>query len=57
MDFFERKFLSLNPNEEDRKVYVHQTCATDTENIKIVDVIVQDVIMNSILSSVMIDWF
>ena len=55
LKFFEDKFVELNPNPDDRNVYVHPTCATDTENIKIVDVIVQDVIMNKILNAFLID--
>ena len=54
ISFFEAKFKELNPNPMERFVYAHATCATDTENIRIVDVVLQDTIMNSILSNIMI---
>lgn len=55
LKFFGDSFMALNPNSDDRSVYVHATCATDTENIKVVDVVVQDVIMKNILEDVMIN--
>ena len=55
LTFFGNSFQDLNPNTDERSVYVHATCATDTENIKIVDVVVQDVIMKNILDDVMIN--
>ncbi len=55
IDYFGDRFQEQNPNPEDRQVYVHPTCATDTENIKIVDTIVRDTIMSKILGSVGMD--
>ena len=55
LKFFSDRFLELNPNEDERSIYVHATCATDTENVKIVDTVVQDIIMHKILGEVMID--
>jgi len=39
----------------DRQIYVHPTCATDTENIEVVDAALQDVIMDNILRDTMIN--
>ena len=55
LKFFGDIFMALNPNEDERFVYVHPTCATDTENIKVVDVVVQDVILRNMLGNVMIN--
>ena len=46
---FQNEFEMLHPNPEDRKIYSHPTCATDTENIKIVDVVVKNIIFKNIL--------
>ena len=48
IQFFTEKFEVLN-EEDNRSVFTHATCATDTENIKIVDVIVQNIIMKMIM--------
>ena len=48
IQFFTNKFEELN-HEENREVFTHATCATDTENIKVVDVVVQDIILKSIM--------
>ena len=55
IDFFADSFTSLNPNPQERKLFIHETCATDTENIKVVNVIVQHTIMETILSNTMIN--
>jgi hypothetical protein len=52
--FFKKKFEDLNSSDE-RVVYTHATCATDTENIKVVDVAVQTVILKKILQNIMLD--
>eukprot|EP00095_Tigriopus_kingsejongensis_P008199 maker-scaffold895_size84271-snap-gene-0.23 protein:Tk08199 transcript:maker-scaffold895_size84271-snap-gene-0.23-mRNA-1 annotation:"guanine nucleotide-binding protein gq subunit alpha" len=52
--FFSEKFRSLNRFPKERDIYTHPTDATDTENIKVVDVIVQDIIMKTILSEIMV---
>ena len=48
IQFFTQKFEDMN-EEDNRSVFTHATCATDTENIKIVDVIVQNIIMKMIM--------
>lgn len=48
--FLEEKFKSLNKQEE-KTVYVHFTCATDTENIRFVFNVAKDIILNNNLSS------
>ncbi len=45
-------FRSKNPNPDDREIFVQPTCATDTENIKLVDVAVQNTITKAILENV-----
>ncbi len=55
LEFFGDRFSSLNPNPGDRSVYVHATCATDTENIQVVDAVVQDIVMQKILEDTMIN--
>ncbi len=35
LEFFGDRFSALNPNAGERSIYVHPTCATDTENIKV----------------------
>jgi len=35
LDFIKKKFLDTNKNQS-KKVFVHVTCATDTNNIKVV---------------------
>ena len=46
--FFTEKFEEMN-EEENRSVFAHATCATDTENIKIVDVVVRNLILQEIM--------
>jgi hypothetical protein len=41
-----------NPNPDEREIFVQPTCATDTENIKLVDVAVQNTITKAILENV-----
>ena len=48
IQFFTEKFEVLN-EEDNRSVFTHATCATDTENIKIVDVVVQNIILQIIM--------
>jgi hypothetical protein len=43
---------SRNPNPDEREIFVQPTCATDTENIKLVDVAVQNTITKAILENV-----
>ena len=52
IDFFKSEFLGRNEVEEvDRKVYVHETCATDEQNIRVVDVVVQATILEEIFKN------
>jgi len=46
--FIEDKFLSQNDNPQ-KLIYVHHTCATDTDQITVVFKAVQDIILTKIL--------
>ena len=48
-EYFKNLFIAQNPNPEVRDIYPHVTCATDQNNIKVVDTAVQVVIMRLIL--------
>jgi len=48
--YLEQKFKELN-RQEDKQVYTHFTCATDTENIKFVFNAAKDIILNNNLTS------
>lgn len=48
-DFILQMFVDLNP-DEDKTIYSHFTCATDTENIKFVSAAVKDTILQRNLS-------
>ncbi|KAJ3431454.1 guanine nucleotide-binding protein g(o) subunit alpha [Anaeramoeba flamelloides] len=48
-DFIRDKFVS-KCNNEDKRIYVHYTTATDSENVKIVFAMVQDIIVNKKVS-------
>ncbi|KAK8749685.1 hypothetical protein OTU49_015480, partial [Cherax quadricarinatus] len=47
-EFILRMFVELNPDPE-KIIYSHFTCATDTENIKLVFCAVKDTIMQNAL--------
>jgi len=47
------QFLSQNDNPR-KLIYVHLTCATDTENITVVFRAVQDIILNKILGTIVL---
>jgi len=50
MDFILKKFLKTNKSQEsERYIYHHETCATDTENVRIVFEVVSDIFMSSSL--------
>ena len=49
--FAERKMKNESEYDE-RPLYIHQTCATDTENIKLVFSMVQEVILNNIFAEI-----
>eukprot|EP01091_Cochliopodium_minus_P016416 TRINITY_DN613_c1_g1_i1.p1 TRINITY_DN613_c1_g1~~TRINITY_DN613_c1_g1_i1.p1 ORF type:complete len:346 (-),score=84.22 TRINITY_DN613_c1_g1_i1:147-1184(-) len=49
--FIKNKFIKLN-KQEDKPIYVHFTCATDTENIRYVFDVVKDIIMNNRIDEV-----
>jgi len=52
MKFIEKKFLDLDKNKrQTRKIYSHFTCATDTENVKVVFNVVQNVILMQLMQS------
>jgi len=50
VDYIKAKFIELNQNK-DRSIYVHFTCATDTDNIRKVSHAVLDIIMDSNLQA------
>merc|ERR1719424_459751 len=43
--YIKQRFLDKNKNPDERQVYVHATCATDTENISFVMTSVFDIIL------------
>jgi len=45
VDFIKQKFLDKNKENKERAVYHHITCATDTENIKVVFNAMKEIIM------------
>ena len=51
-DYFQECFMEQNPNPDVRKIFPHVTCATDRENIKMIDSAVQYVIMKIILGDI-----
>ena len=55
-EYFKQLFLAQNPNPEVRDIYPHVTCATDRNNIKVVDTAVQVVIMRIILRDLKNPW-
>ena len=52
VEYFKELFVESNPNQDERDIYPHVTCAVDPNNIKVVDTAVQVVIMNVILGNV-----
>ena len=51
IEFFKEQFLDKNDMEDERKIFCHETCATDEENIRVVDTVVQATIMEEILET------
>ena len=52
IQFFKKQFMDLNRNDYgsmDHTIYTHETCATDEQNIRVVDVVVQTTILDEIL--------
>lgn len=52
--YFSDLFINSNPNPKDRKVFAHETCATDTDNVLRVYAVVQHTIYEAILKSILI---
>lgn len=48
--YIEKQFLKKNKSEGTRHIYTHLTCATDTENIRVVFNAVQEIFLTTILS-------
>jgi GTPase SAR1 family protein len=48
-DYIKKKFLELAPSH--KTIYIHKTCATDTNNIRVVFGAVKDVVINTYLRS------
>ena len=52
IQFFKEQFMDMNRNDygsTDHTIYTHETCATDEQNIRVVDVVVQATILDEIL--------
>ncbi|CBY18066.1 unnamed protein product [Oikopleura dioica] len=47
--FIQLQYEDLNKNKEEREIYVHKTCATDTNNIQIVFESVSDIVVRNYL--------
>ena len=50
--FIADEFAIRNKNDEERPLYVHQTCATDTQNIRVVFSVVEQLILDNIFSQI-----
>jgi len=50
--YIEDKFLSMNENPS-KLIYTHFTQATDTGNVQVVFKAVQDILLNSIMNTVL----
>lgn len=48
LTYIREKFLALNQNPK-KHIYVHPTCATDTQNIAVVFNAVKDIILHKLL--------
>ncbi|XP_026548115.1 guanine nucleotide-binding protein G(t) subunit alpha-3-like [Notechis scutatus] len=44
-NYIKKQFLDLNTRKEDKEIYAHLTCATDTQNMKFVFDAVTDIII------------
>jgi len=44
-NYIKKQFLDLNSRKEDKEIYSHLTCATDTQNVKFVFDAVTDIII------------
>lgn len=44
-NYIKQQFLDLNIRKEDKEIYSHLTCATDTQNVKFVFDAVTDIII------------
>lgn len=44
-NFIKNQFLDLNLRKDDKEIYSHMTCATDTQNVKFVFDAVTDIII------------
>jgi len=51
IEFFEKMFRKLHPVQE--KVHVQRTCATDTENIRVVECEIQKTFLNEVLENIL----
>ena len=52
VEFFKAEFLLKNDvDDQDRQIFVHETCATDEQNIRVVDTVVQATILDEILKN------
>ena len=51
-DQFADRKVKNEQDYDERPLYIHQTCATDTENIKVVFSMVHDIILSNIFSEI-----
>ena len=54
--FFQELFEEINSDNYDRNVYTYPTCATDTDNIKLVDLAVRKKIIENIFKQIGVQW-
>ena len=54
-EFAIRKTRNRDDDEDERPLYIHQTCATDTQNIQVVFSMVKEIILNNIFSQIGMD--
>jgi len=50
-DFIQTKFVSLNKSPDQKQIYPHITCATDTQNIRFVFNAVKNIILHQALDA------
>lgn len=51
VQYFVDKFVSMNKSDAKRQIYHHVTCATDTQNVKVVFDACKDIILRQNLAS------
>ena len=54
-EFAIRKTNTRDEDDDERPLYIHQTCATDTQNIQVVFSMVKEIILSNIFSQIGMD--